>query len=216
MVDHASLPAREYNAKRRSPVVARFEIVSDDPAAGEAYKNTVTVQKSGRVLLVVECTEREETVQEWCSDHTPTLENLVDLLLKACRDDYHKSRVRLLSAVVYGLLPQGNYLLKETSGIPDAILDASLGFGPRTTYRAEIQKTLLAALRSKPETAWALRISTKGTDEHDEFSRQLKEATTADPEWVQRVIKSAQGVSGTSFDDLVVVTLGTAGGTVFS
>jgi len=61
--------------KRRSPVVARFEIVSNDPAAGEAYQHAVTVQRNGRARSRVTCGEDgEETIQEWAADKPPTLE----------------------------------------------------------------------------------------------------------------------------------------------
>ena len=188
---------------KRSPVVARFEIVSDLPAAGEAYQHTVTVQRNGRVRSVVTCVEREETVQEWAADQPPTLEELADLLVSACYDDYHESRIRLLSAVVHGLLPQGNHLWEPTAEIPDAVLDASLGFGNRTTYRAEIQNALADALRGRPGTAWVLQLQTAGTDEYAEFVGQINEASAADSEWLRRSIKASASRTGTPFDDLV-------------
>jgi hypothetical protein len=195
--------AASSTATRRSPVVARFEIVSDLPAAGEAYQRTVTVQRNGRVRSVVTCVGREETVQEWAADQPPTLEELADLLVSACYDDYHESRIRLLSAVVHGLLPQGNHLWEATAGIPDAVLDASLGFGHRTTYRAEIQNALADALRGRPGTAWALQLQTDGTDAHEEFVGQINEASTGDPEWLRRSTEASASRTGTPFDDLV-------------
>lgn len=201
-VHEVSGSAATSTATRRSPVVARFEVISDDPAAGEAYQHTVTVQKNGRVRSVVTCAGREETVQEWTADQPPTLEDLADLLVSACRDHYHESRIRLLSAVVHGLLPQGDHRREATAEIPDAVLDASLGFGHRTTYRAEIQKVLADALRGRPGTAWALRIQTAGTDEYDEFVGQIYEASTADPEWLDRSIEASASGTGTSFNEL--------------
>lgn len=189
--------------KRRSPVVARFEMISNDPAAGEAYQHTVTVQKNGRVRSVVTCVGREETIQEWAADQPPTLEELADLLIAACHDNHHESRTRLLSAVVHGLLPQGNHLWEEAVEIPDAVLDASLGFGPRTTYRVELQKALVAVLRGKPSIAWGARIQSVGTDEREQFAQQLAAAVSADPEWLQRSLRASRRGEGTSYDHLV-------------
>lgn len=190
-------------AKRRSPIVAMFEIVSDLLEAGEAYRHVVEVAQSGRVRSVVDCGERVTTVDEWHGAEPPTVEDLTALLLGACRDDYHASRVRLLSAVVHGLLPQGNHLGKEWVEIPDAVLDASLGFGPRTSYRAEIRRALVDVLKVNPKTAWAMQVQSAGTDEHAEFAQQIAESGRLDPVWLARSLQASRDGSGTPFGDLV-------------
>jgi len=83
---------------------------------------------------------------------------------------------------VHGLLPQGNHLWKKAVEIPDAVLDAALGFGSRTTYRAEIQRVLVGALQKHADLTWVRQIQTAGTDAHNEYMRQFYEAATADPE----------------------------------
>jgi len=152
---------------------------------------------------VFNCVEREETIQEWSSDEPPTLKELADLLVEACRDEYYEIRSRLLSAVVHGLLPQGDYLWPATAEIPDAVLDESLSFGPRTSYRAEIQKALVAELRVRPETAWAVWVQSDGTAEQVEFARQIAGAVSIDPEWLHRSEEASKSGKGTPFDDLV-------------
>jgi hypothetical protein len=180
-----------------------LEIVSTDPDAGEACKHVVALAKNGRVRSVFNCVEREETIQEWSSDEPPTLKELADLLVEACRDEYYEIRSRLLSAVVHGLLPQGDYLWPATAEIPDAVLDESLSFGPRTSYRAEIQKALVAELRVRPETAWAVWVQSDGTAEQVEFARQIAGAVSIDPEWLHRSEEASKSGKGTPFDDLV-------------
>lgn len=189
--------------KPHPPVVARVEIISDNPNAGEAYQHTVVVHQNGRVRSVVKCVEQEATTQEWGADRPPTAKELAGLLITACRDEYHECRVRLLSAVVHGLLPQGGHLWDEAVEIPDAVLDAALGFGSRSTYRVELRRALADALRDEPEVSWALRIQEPGTKEHDEFVHQAQEASTGDASWLLRSKDASRRGTGTPFDDLV-------------
>ncbi len=186
---------------KRPVVAARFEVISNLVDAGEAYRHTVTVDRSGRVRSVVVCTGREVDVTPWWGANDPTADDLAEALVDACGDDHHESRLRLLSLVVHGLLPRGDHLWKVA--IPDAVLDGRLDFGPRTSYRAEIRKDVLAALRKHPALDWSKRIQTAGTEENSEFGAQIADALELDAEWLVETLRTARGGSGVRFVDLV-------------
>jgi hypothetical protein len=188
-------------AAKRPAVAARFEVISNLVDAGEAYHHTVTVDRSGRVRSVVAYTGREIESTPWSGANDPTADDLAEALIGACRDDHHESRLRLLSLVVHGLLPLGDHLWKVE--IPDAVLDGRLGFGPRTSYRADIRKDVLAALRKHPALDWSKRIQTEGTEEYSEFVAKTHEAHELDPEWLVETLRAARHRSGVRFVEVV-------------
>lgn len=190
--------------KKRPAVAVRFEVISDEPAAGEAYHHTVTVDRSGRVRSVVVCVEREIEVTPWPKLDTPTTDDLAGALVKSCHSDHYESRLRLLSLVVHGLLPLGNHLGKIE--IPDALLDERLAFGPRSSYHAEIRKDVLESLRKHPSLDWAKQISVRGTKENAEFSNQITATLELDPEWIIESVLAARKAEGSLFDNLVAET----------
>jgi hypothetical protein len=187
--------------KKRSALAARFTVVSDNPAAGEAYHHTITVDRAGRVRSVVACTEREVEVTPWPKLDTPTADDLVEVLVKFCQDGHYESKLRLLSLVVHGLLPLGNNIGKIE--IPDALLDERLGFGSRASYHAEIRKDMLASLRKHPSLDWAGQVCTKGTKENREFTGQIIATLVLDPEWLIKSMRAARESEGSLFDNLV-------------
>lgn len=184
----------------RSAVVGRISIVSDNPYAGEAYRRTVTVQTNGRVSTLTECADRERTARTWDEDQPPNVADLAQRFVEALE---HTSEARLLSAVVHGLLPQGDHLKDASLAIPDAVLDSALAFGSRIRYRIDIGKGLSKELRDRPEISWANDVQRPGAPAHQEFTAQLAEAAECDRAWLLESLRRSLTETGEWFDDLV-------------
>lgn len=180
---------------------ATFAILSDLPEAGEDYSHEVIVEQSGRTLTVVQCTWTETTEQAWTSRTVPRPSDLADLLVRACHDDHHQLRIRVLSAVVHGLLPTGDYTEATTTSIPDSVFDDALGYGPLTTYRAAVSDAVLAALRTHEALAWGLRIQERGADERDELLQQL--TAPENQTWLRETLARAGMTHSRPFDALI-------------
>lgn len=187
--------------RSRAAVAAKFSIVSHASEVGDRCEHSVAVDRAGRVRRVVSLPDTNIEVTVWGAASPPTTTDLATLLVTGCTHEGYDVCLRMLSLVAHGLLPLGDHLWK--SEIPDAVLDARLSFGSRTSYRAEIRKDVLVALRNHPSLFWAEQIQKPGTDENGEFVRQIADALELDPGWLVETLRTARDGSDVRFAEVV-------------